>query len=195
MLVRIQKLYDVLHHFHDMIFQLPLLPFWPMAVCRWVEDNAVVRISALQFALHKFQSILHDPTNIGQARQLLVFIGPGHDLLDRLYVCGICSGCCCYQRCTTSIRKKIAHLWIIGLERTYRLGDIIPIDGLLGKNTYMFERGQPQTKLTRYLFIFVLYVPPVRCVWRFFQPVATGGRTASELDMATLVPFGIAQSL
>ena len=93
------------------VLDLPDLSFGTSSIGGRIHDNAVVVIAATDLPLHKFHTVIHQPTDwcLLKAGRLRIFFCPVYHALGGIYMRHRCSCGRCCQRCSTGIGKKVQY--------------------------------------------------------------------------------------
>ena len=77
------------------VFNLPDLALWSTTVGRWIHDDCIVMITAADFALYEFDTVINQPADrcVAESGRNSIFFCPCNHSLGCIYVCNTCSGC------------------------------------------------------------------------------------------------------
>ena len=186
-----------------------------MAVCRRIEDNAVVDMAAPGLALREFHGVFHHPADVLHARGVHVLPGPGDHLAHRVEMGHVGTGRPCSQRRSACVCEQIQHPRRPGgcrfkaaspqipCGRNRQLSgypgvNVFPVRSLLGEDPHVLESGEPQPHAQPEPFAGILHEPLVRHLPKplpgaavFLSGLAEPG-AGLETHRGYPVPFGLA---
>ena len=93
----------------DGILNLPDLAFGSSSVGRGIHDDGIVMVPSSDFALHKFDAVIHQPPDrlVGQAGRSRIFLGPAYHAFGCVYMGDAGAGGCSGQCSASGISKEI----------------------------------------------------------------------------------------